>query len=131
LYLKNLPLIASFLGLGLGCASSKSPWRFFKYFPLTIGILCCVIAFSGQLGITFLPFPIGDYLIVGDVTGGFDYATLANKIWALIKFLGVVIAVFGLCVYVFLALADPRGTGTVCPSAYTINILGTSRVTFL
>lgn len=126
-YLKNLPLIASFLGLGLGCACSKSPWRFFKYFPLTIGILCCVIAFSGQLGITFLPFPIGDYLIVGDVTGGFDYATLANKIWALIKFLGVVIAVFGLCVYVFLALGQRLGQLLeLFPplSAYTINILG-------
>jgi spermine/spermidine synthase len=126
-YLKNLPLIASFLGLGLGCACSKSSWRFFKYFPLTIGILCCVIAFSRQLGITFLPFPIGDYLIVGDVTGGFDYSTLANKIWALIKFLTVVLAVFGLCVYAFLALGQKLGQLLeLFPplSAYTINILG-------
>src|SRR5215470_4241901 len=105
-YLKNLPLIASFLGLGLGCASSKDSRRFFRYFPLTMGILCCIIAFSGQLGITFLPFPIGDYLIVGDVSGGFDYSTLANKVWALIKFLGVVLSIFGLCVYVFLALGQ-------------------------
>jgi|RhiMetdeSRZDD1v2_1073273.scaffolds.fasta_scaffold19060_3 hypothetical protein len=126
-YLKNLPLIASFLGLGLGCACSKSSWRFFKYFPLTIGILCCIIAFSGQLGITFLPFPIGDYLIVGDVTGGFDYSTLANKVWALIKFVAVVLAVFSLCAYVFLALGQKLGQllEQFPPLvAYTINILG-------
>ena len=70
-YLKNLPLIASFLGLGLGCALARNRRQTFHYLPLGMGVLCLVIAFSAQLGITFLPFPIGDYLIVGDVTGGF------------------------------------------------------------
>src|SRR5438093_8022242 len=108
-YLKNLPLIASFLGLGVGCACAKSQTNFFKYFPLGIGILCWLIAFSGFLHITFLPFPIGDYLIVGDVTGGFDYSTLANKFWALGKFLLVVQTIFALCVFVFLAIGQRLG----------------------
>ena len=116
-YLKNLPLIASFLGLGLGCACSKeSPGDSSKYFPLTIGILCsCAHRIFWAAWDYFLPFPIGDYLIVGNVTGGFDYATLATRLGRLIKFLGVVIAVFGLCVYVFLALGQKLGavTGTV------------------
>jgi hypothetical protein len=126
-YLKNLPLIASFLGLGLGCASARNERKLFRHFPLAIGVLCCVIAFSGQLRITFLPFPIGDYLIVGDVAGGFDYSTVSNKLWALGKFLGVVLAVFGLCVYVFLTLGQRLGQ-LLEPfpplPAYTINILG-------
>src|SRR6267143_350020 len=66
-YLKNLPLMASFLGLGLGCACAKRQRNFFKYFPFLVSLLCLVIALSGPLRITFLPFPIGDYLIVGDV----------------------------------------------------------------
>jgi len=126
-YLKNLPLIASFLGLGLGCACARSDRKLFEHFPLAIGVLCCVIALSGQLGITFLPFPIGDYLIVGDVAGGFDYSTFSNKVWALVKFLGVVLSIFGLCVYVFLTLGQRLGRllESLPPlPAYTINVLG-------
>ena len=126
-YLKNLPLIASFLGLGLGCALAKRRINVFSFFPLSICTLCLVIAFSAQLGITFLPFPIGDYLIVGDVTGGFHYSTILNKLWALSKFLGVIVAIFSLCVGTFLSLGQKLGQAMeqFPPlSAYTINILG-------
>ncbi len=126
-YLKNLPLIASFLGLGLGCASARSRLDFFKYFPVAMGILCLLIAFSAQLGITFLPFPTGDYLIVGDVAGGFDYSTLANKLSALGKFVGVVLVVFGMNVFVFLSLGQKLGQllDLLPPlRGYSINIFG-------
>ena len=126
-YLKNLPLIASFLGLGLGCALARNRRQIFHYLPLGMGVLCLVIAFSAQLGITFLPFPIGDYLIVGDVTGGFDYGTLSNKLFALGKFLAVVLLVFGICVFVFVALGQRLGQLLDCfqpLTAYTINIAG-------
>ncbi len=126
-YLKNLPLIASFLGLGLGCAVAKRHKNYFRFLPYFLCMLCLMTAFSGQLGITFLPFPISDYLIVGDVTGGFDYATFANKLWALVKFLSVVVTIFGLCVAVFLALGEKLGQlfDEFPPlQAYTLNILG-------
>jgi SAM-dependent methyltransferase len=126
-YLKNVPLIASFLGLGLGCACARVKKDYFRYFPYCIGILCLVVAFSSQLGITFLPFPIADYLIVGDVTGGFDYATLSSKVLALGKFLLVVTTIFALNVGVFLALGQKMGQllETLEPlPAYTINIAG-------
>jgi SAM-dependent methyltransferase len=126
-YLKNLPLIASFLGLGLGCAVARQGKGYFRWLPYFLVSLCLIAAFSAQLGITFLPFPIGDYLIVGDVAGGFDYSTLANKFWALGKFLSVVVVVFGLCVAVFLALGEKLGQ-LLDPfppiQAYTLNILG-------
>ena len=126
-YLKNVPLIASFLGLGLGCACARVKKDYFRYFPYCMGILCLLVAFSGQLGITFLPFPIADYLIVGDVTGGFDYATLSSKVLALGKFLLVVVAIFALNVGVFLALGQKMGQllekFEPLP-AYTINIAG-------
>ena len=126
-YLKNVPLIASFLGLGLGCACARVKKDYFRYFPYCMGILCLLVAFSGQLGITFLPFPIADYLIVGDVTGGFDYATLSSKVLALGKFLLVVVAIFALNVGVFLALGQKMGQllEKLEPlPAYTINIAG-------
>src|SRR5438309_5727791 len=126
-YLKNLPLIASFLGLGLGCACAQRRRNLFKYFPFLMCLLCSVIALSGLIGITFLPFPIGDYLIVGDVTGGFPYSTLSNKLWALGKFLGVVCTIFGLCVCVFLTLGQKLGElfEQLPPlPGYTIIILG-------
>ena len=126
-YLKNLPLIASFLGLGLGCANHTTEKIFYRHFPWLITSLCLVIAFSSFLGITFLPFPIGDYLIVGDVTGGFNYSTLANKVLAMGKFLAVVSLLFGLCVGVFLGLGQKLGQtlGGFSPlKAYTVNIAG-------
>jgi len=126
-YLKNVPLIASFLGLGLGCACARVKKDYFRYFPYCMGVLCLLVAFSGQLGITFLPFPIADYLIVGDVTGGFDFATLSSKVLALGKFLLVVVAIFALNVGVFLALGQKMGQllEKLEPlPAYTINIAG-------
>ncbi len=126
-YLKNLPLIASFLGLGLGCAHYDSAEIFYRHFPWLITTLCLLIAFSSFLGITFLPFPIGDYLIVGDVAGGFNYSTLANKVLAMGKFLAVIILMFGLCVGVFLGLGQKLGhllRGFPPLKAYTLNIAG-------
>jgi len=126
-YLKNLPLIASFLGLGLGCATAHRDGQAFRRLPVTLGILCLVIAFSAPIGITFLPFPISDYLIVGDVAGGFDLSTLAGKLWALAKFLCVVVFVCALCVHVFLALGRKLGQllDRFAPlTAYTLNIGG-------
>jgi SAM-dependent methyltransferase len=95
--------------------------------PWVMGILCLVIAFSEQIGITFLPFPTADYLIVGDVSGGFDYSSFIGKLWALGKFLGVVLVVCTLCVYVFLALGRKLGQllDPFAPlQAYTLNIGG-------
>ena len=108
-YLKNLPLIASFLGMGLGCACARSRTNYSRHFPMITAVLCAVIACSGKLGITFLPFPSADYLIVGDVTGGFDFSTLSNKLLALSKFLATVLAVFSLCVAMFLYLGQKLG----------------------
>lgn len=126
-YLKNLPLIASFLGMGLGCACARTRKSYFRFFPLFAGALCLVIAFSQHLGITFLPFPIGDYLIVGDVAGGFDFSTLRNKLMALGKFLAAVFLIFGLCVAAFFSLGQRLGQlleGFPALQAYTINIAG-------
>ena len=40
-YFKNLPLMASFLGLGLGCARYRSPRRLFPWFSWLFGPLAC------------------------------------------------------------------------------------------
>jgi SAM-dependent methyltransferase len=55
-YLKNLPLMASFFGLGLGCALPAHP-RLPRLFPVLFGSLALVIAFAGPLELVHLRFP--------------------------------------------------------------------------
>ena len=74
----------------------------------------------------FCRFQSADYLIVGDVAGGFDFATLSNKLLALSKFLATVLAVFSLCVGMFL-LGQKLGellNGFSPLIGYSINIAG-------
>ena len=56
-YFKNLPLMASFLGLGLGCARYRSPRRLFPWFPWLFGLLCLLPAFAEPLDLVRLQFP--------------------------------------------------------------------------
>jgi spermidine synthase len=64
-YLKNLPLIASFFGLGLGMVLGKKETFYSKLFPFTALSLFLLIHFSHELGFIHLPFPRVDYFIWG------------------------------------------------------------------
>ncbi len=62
-YLKNLPLIASFLGLGLGMTLGRPSRVLKRLFPFVAAILFFLMAFALQLHLTHLPFPVGDYFV--------------------------------------------------------------------
>src|SRR4030042_2248017 len=64
-YLKNLPLIASFFGLGLGMIMNKKEKVFAILFPFSGLILFLIIRFASILDINHLPVPWGDYFIWG------------------------------------------------------------------
>ena len=61
-YLKNLPLIASFFGIGLGMIVGR-PRKFRLVFPGAVLALFLLIVFSSPLGLTHIPFPSGDYFV--------------------------------------------------------------------
>lgn len=62
-YMKNMPLIASFLGIGLGMVLGHAPPRLYRAFPMLAFDLFLLIAFAGPLGLVHLPMPWGDYFV--------------------------------------------------------------------
>src|SRR5437870_7544788 len=64
-YLKNLALIASFFGIGLGMILGKPPLRLRRFFPLLAASLFLPIAFATPLRLTHLPVPGGEYEMLG------------------------------------------------------------------
>src|SRR6476661_1209962 len=64
-YLKNLALVASFFGIGLGMILGKSPKTMKRFFPLFALSLFFVVAFASPLKLTHLPVPGGQYEMFG------------------------------------------------------------------
>jgi spermidine synthase len=65
-YLKNLALIASFFGIGLGMVLGKPPKAVRRFFPLVTAALFLLITFASPLGLTHLAVPGGDYRMFGN-----------------------------------------------------------------
>jgi spermidine synthase len=69
-YLKNLALIASFFGIGIGMipgrtTAANAAWK--RYFPFIAAAIFLIIAFASPLKLTHLAFPAGDYITPGDM----------------------------------------------------------------
>src|SRR5262249_33344883 len=92
-YLMNLPLIASFVGLGLGMILGKPPRRLTAIFPLIASALFLLIPFAEQLNLTHLPFPGSDYLI-------WDSRAVSSA-FPLLKYLSVTLSILLLVVAFF------------------------------
>ena len=60
-YLKNVALVASFFGIGLGMLLESPPKSLKKAFPLIAAALLLLIKFSAFLKLTHLPIPSFDY----------------------------------------------------------------------
>src|SRR6266436_9431308 len=64
-YLKNLTLIASFFGIGLGMILGQTPKALKRLFPLVTAALFLLITFASLLDLTHLPIPGGQYVMFG------------------------------------------------------------------
>ena len=53
-YFKNFPLLAAFLGFGIGCLIAKRRKGYFKYAPWLLFILSAVICFAYRFGYTHI-----------------------------------------------------------------------------
>src|SRR5213593_3789592 len=60
-YLKNLALVASFFGIGLGMILGRSPKTMKRFFGLFAGLLFMLITFAPILRLTHLPVPGHQY----------------------------------------------------------------------
>ena len=117
-YLKNLPLLASFFGLGLGCALPADR-RLPRLFPVLFGSLALVIAFAGPLELVHLRFP--------DVSVSLWTADQAAP-WAVgALFLFVVLVIVAWVVAAFAAVGVRLGWlfDRFTPlTAYSVNVAG-------
>src|SRR5262249_16780491 len=79
-YLKNLALVASFFGIGLGMILGKSPKTMKRLFPLFAALLFLLIAFAPLLHLTHLPVPSNQYQMFGHPGNGTVFSIVAG-IW--------------------------------------------------
>lgn len=109
-YLKNLALVASFFGIGLGMILGKSPKTMKRFFPLFALALFLLIAFAPVLRLTHLPVPGNDYETWGSFTSapGGLWGVLWIFLSTLIFFL-VVPGILNLVVMFFLVLGGLVG----------------------
>lgn len=121
-YLKNFPLIASFFGIGLGMVYGHVPKFLKKIFPGIFLIIFGAIANAEALGLTHIPFPRGNYLLMGGfANGGYpDFVNIARFTFAVTLFLALTILFFivlGGIIGEYLSLHKPL-------KGYGINLLG-------
>ncbi len=109
-YLKNLALVASFFGIGLGMILGKSPKTMKRFFPLLALSLFLLIAFASPLKLTHLPVPGGQYEMFGKPlqapSGLWGILLVPFMVWI---FFAVVAGVLNLVVVFFLAIGGLIG----------------------
>lgn len=127
-YFKNLPLMAAFLGFGIGFFSyRKADTLFYRWFPRLIALLVCVIALAPVLGITRVIFvDPRQYFLLGAGFG--DHAVVSTpSLFEAIKAYFVITSVFVLVVATFTALTAKLGElmNREPPLiGYSVNVLG-------
>ena len=127
-YFKNLPLMAAFLGFGIGCYLYRSAdTLFYKTFPRLIGILASIIALAPALDLTRVIFvDPRQYFLLG--VGFGDHAlTSVPSMFQAAKAYVVIVSIFGLIVATFAALTSKMGqllNEKMPLRAYSINVAG-------
>src|SRR5215469_3913248 len=108
-YLKNLTLVASFFGIGLGMILGTPPKTTRRLFPLHAALLFLLTSFATVLHLTHLPVPGGQYVMFG-------HSAIPSGAWALFWiflqtciFFAVVPAILYLIVMFFLVLGGLVG----------------------
>lgn len=119
-YLKNIPLIASFLGIGTGMILGRRQ-RLERAFPFVAVALFALIRFAPFLHLTHIGFAEVSYAMFGSQGFG-GFAPLV-----LLRYLGVTVGILALVIAFFAALGGPVGE---CLKqfeplrGYGINLLG-------
>ena len=122
-YFKNLPLLAAFLGLGIGCMRARD--RSFRLFTSLLFAFCAIVAFAGPLELVHLYVPQQNDLKFFNDPQASDFARPVALL--VLKFLVVVVGLFFLVVALFAILGERLGAlfERLPPTrAYTVNLVG-------
>lgn len=95
-YLKNLALIASFFGIGLGMVIGKPPRPMKRWFPLIAGVLFLLIIFAPVLKLTHLWIPGSSYAVFGNGQPPSTGALPLEFLWLVFRLLEYLIVVTGI-----------------------------------
>lgn len=129
-YLKNLALIASFFGIGLGMILQSPPKALKRHFHWLAAALFLLIAYATVLKLTFLPIPTFDYRMFMDTLNapsGAWYLTFFWDVFMLLVYLLAVTAIMYLVVAFFTVIGGLVGENlkqTKSLPGYGINLLG-------
>jgi hypothetical protein len=120
-YLKNLPLMASFLGIGVGMLMDKPLSRLQRVFPFIVAALFLVIRYARPLHLTHIVLGTADYPIWGDPP-----PTLSPAILVMV-YLVTIIGALALIVALFTILGSLVGQNLkelVPLRGYGVNLAG-------
>ena len=118
-YLKNMPLIASFFGIGLGMILGRPTERLRRTWPILAALMFLLVANAWSLRLTHVPMPTFDYW-------QFTFKTLPISLLTL-EYVFVVLYVLGLIIGLFTVLGGFVGEQLVALphlKAYGVNLLG-------
>lgn len=126
-YFKNLPLMAAFLGFGIGFWLHEKSDRLLLWFPRCFLCLVILIAMASRLGITHVIFlDPRKYFLLGAGFGDHEAQSLPS-IFKTIKGLVVMVGIFFLVVTTFATLTAKLGAYLNQEKpliAYSINVAG-------
>lgn len=126
-YFKNLPLMATFLGFGIGFWQHEKSDRLFLWFPRLLLFLVILIAYAPVIGITHVVFVDPRQFFLLGIGFGDHAAQSIPSLLKTIKALIVIISVFFLVVATFATLTSKLGVllNQEKPLiAYSINVAG-------
>ena len=108
-YFKNLPLMAAFLGFGIGFYLHDRADKLFLWFPRLICILTILISGALVFGITHVIFvdPLQFFLL----GGGFNwhFGNKSQQLFQITKAISVIVSIFFLVMMVFATLVSKIG----------------------
>ena len=127
-YFKNLPLMAAFLGFGVGCFLHQRVERlFYTWFPKLCVYLVLVISLAPMIGITHVVFvDPRQYFLLGTGLGD-RAADSAPSLLQTLKALAVIVGLYFFVVAAFAALCSKLGEllNRLTPlTGYSINVFG-------
>ncbi len=118
-YFKNFPLLATFLGFGIGCILAPRARNHFRFAPWLLLIVAAVICFAprgGYVHVTFIdPF---EYYALGNWKS-------TNAVRTLLTGFGVLVGIFALVVSLFVTLGEKLGqcfNNVERLPGYTVNV---------
>ncbi|HXY06650.1 MAG TPA: hypothetical protein VEI52_02255 [Terriglobales bacterium] len=118
-YLKNMPLIASFFGIGLGMILGRPTERLRRTWPILAALMFLLVANAWSLHLTHVPMPTFDYW-------QFTFKTLPISLVTLV-YVFAVLYVLALIIGLFTVLGGFVGEQLVALprlKAYGVNLFG-------